>query len=210
MASVAVRRVVEAADRVVLHSGARAVPDHDAVLGDVVDGTLAGDDVLLDRRGGLDAGGSDAIGGQVDDLDPVLLEVVDLVAADRAARAVDIGDGTAVLSAVERNIADLVDLAAGHVDVADAVDDDAVVLRAVDVSVADAGRVVDTDVAAGRVELAGDCPADLCGGEVDAVADEPRRGAGRSAARVAAGMRLPRPSWRRWPMPWPGWPAGAW
>ena len=53
-ASVVVRRVVEAADGVVLHGGARAVADQDAVLGDVVDGTFAGDDVLRDRRGGLD------------------------------------------------------------------------------------------------------------------------------------------------------------
>ena len=89
-------------------------------------------------------------------------------------------------SAVERAVADLVDLAVGHVDVAYAVDDDAEVLRAVDVSVGDAGRVVDTDVAAGRVELAGDGPADLCGGEVHAVADEPGR-VQDAAAKVAAG-----------------------
>ena len=63
-------------------------------------------------------------------VDPVLLEVVDLVAADRAARAVDVEDGTAVLRAVERVLADVVDLAAGHVDVG-AVGDDAVVRRPV-------------------------------------------------------------------------------
>ena len=49
----------------------------------------------------------------------------------------------------------------------------------------DAGRVVDTDVAAGRVERAGDGPADLSGGEVDAVAEEPGRA--HVAAKVAAG-----------------------
>ena len=115
-----------------------------------------------------------AIGVQLDDLDAVLLEVVDPVAADRAACAVDIGDGTAVLSAVEGNVADVMDLAVGHVD-GDAIGDNAEVLRAVDVSVGDAGRVVNADVEAGRVEIAGHDPADLLGAEILPVAEESGR-----------------------------------
>ena len=101
----------------------------------------------------LAAGENDAIGGQADDLDPVLLEVVDLVAADRAARAVDIEMARPRCAPLNGLLADVVDLAVGHVDVR-AVDDDAEVRRAGDVGVTVTlvGAVVDTDVAAGRVD----------------------------------------------------------
>ena len=185
-------RVPEVADGVVLHDGGRVAHDHDAVLGDVADVTLAGDDVVRDRHGGLVAGGSAGIGGQAADLDPVLLEAVDLVAADRAARAVDVEDGAAVLRAVERLLADLVDLAVGRVDVA-AVDDDAVVASAVDVSVGDLGRVVGADVAAGRVELPVTVPPIRA-----AVRSIPSRTnpVGVQAAAMAKRARRPRPSCR--------------
>ena len=45
---------------------------------------------------------NDALDGLAGDVDPVLLELVDLVTTDRAASAVEVVDGMAVLHAAER------------------------------------------------------------------------------------------------------------
>src|SRR4029450_2852506 len=99
-------RVPDVADGVLHHGGVRAIADLDAVLGDVVDPTLARHDVLLDRRGGFGSGERGAIGRLAADGDPVLLGGVDAVAADRAAGPVDIEDRVAVLRAVKRTLPD--------------------------------------------------------------------------------------------------------
>ncbi len=146
-----------------------------AVLGDEVDLAEAGHGVVGHVHGGVLAVDGDA----------TLLVGVDRVAADGAADGAGglvavVVDADAVLGAVERVLADVVDRRVGHVhvDVARAtIHEDTVVGGAVDVGRAHVagvrGVVVDADLAAGRVEGAADVAADLGGGQ-DALAGRDR------------------------------------
>src|SRR4029079_10919964 len=90
-----------------------------------------------------------------------------------------------VLRTVQRRLADVVDRAAGHVDGC-RVDNDAVVVGAVDVCARDATRVggveARADVAAGGIQRTADGSADLGGGQVDAVTHQPGLCAGGNRA----------------------------
>src|SRR5438445_5201716 len=172
VAGVEVRADVVAADR-----RDRPAAHLDAVLRDEVDLSEPGDRVPGDGRRRAVAVHDDA----------ALLIRGDAVAAD-VARGADRGteswyerdeiDPDPMLRSVERVVADVVHVAAGHVD-GRSVSDDTEVARAVDRGSRDVagapGRVVDAHVATCRVKIAADVAADLRGGEEHVVALEGRR-----------------------------------